>query len=115
MDTHVVDAPPAAATGAATGIGKGVGIGTAVCTFVTRQRGQVRQASEGGAVWAAAVLDARGFVAADVTPLSHLSRIEWQPVCEGELVVDEAPAALGGSGERTNSDVHARTIQRDRL
>ena len=94
-DTHAVDSPPAAGTGAATGIGKGARRGTAVCTTVARQRGQVRQTSEGGWVWAGAVLDADGFVAADVTAASHLSRIERQPVCEGELVVAEVPAAEG--------------------
>ena len=67
----------------------------ATCTVVARQRGQVRQASEGGAVWAGAILDARGFIAVDVTAASHLSRIERQPVCEGELVVGEVPAAVG--------------------
>ena len=63
--------------------------------MIARQRGQVRQASEGGWVWAGAVFDARGFVAADVTVVSHLSRIERQPVCEGELVVAEVPAGVG--------------------
>ena len=101
-DTHVIDAPPAAATGAATvtiaAIGK-----TARCTAIAavfpavtaRQRGQVRQASEGGVVVVAgAVWDARGFVAEDVTEGGHLSRIERQPVCEGELVVAEGPAGV---------------------
>ena len=63
--------------------------------MVARQRGQVRQASERGWVLTCAVLDARGFVAADVTASSHLPRIERQPVCERELVVVEAPAAVG--------------------
>ena len=66
----------------------------ATCTVVARQRGQIRQASERGAVWAGAVLDARGFIAADVTT-AQLSRIERQPVCEGELVDGEVPAAVG--------------------
>ena len=75
---------------------------TPVCTTLARQSGQVRQASEGGAAWAGAVLDARGFVAVKETAsasvsrcASHLSRIERQPVCEGELVVAEVPAAVG--------------------
>ena len=70
---------------------------------LARQSGQVRQASEEGAAWAGAVLDARGFVAVKETTsasvsrcASHLSRIERQPVCEGELVAVEEPAGSSG-------------------
>ena len=48
-------------------------------------------------------MDAFGFVAVDATKPSHLSRIERQPVCEGELVVLEVPAAVG-LGERNQRE-----------
>ena len=86
MDTHAVDAPPAAATGE--------GLAASVCTMRALQMGQVRQASQGCWVWAGAVLV--NAVAAGVTGGGHLSRIERQPGVDGELVVGEATAAVGG-------------------